>query len=163
MNKLIPQPPIGKVFTDVARAYFGMLAERLEHTGFDRFFYPLVVIHDGGGSLTQQKLADILKTDKVTTVRVIDYLSKKGLVKREVNSNDRREHLLTLTPKALKIMPDISNALKDVEKELFTGVSTGQREEFRSCLEMIMGNISKIPSERIKVKVKFDKIKKGNK
>ena len=154
-----PLLPIGKVFTDVAKAYFGALAIQLEHTGIDRFFYTLMVINEGGGSLTQQKLSDIIKADKVTTVRVIDYLSKKGLVKREVNKNDRREHLLVLTPKANKIMPDICNALKNLENEMFAGISPSKKTEFSDCLSRIMGNLSKLPSEKMNVKVKFNKIK----
>jgi MarR family transcriptional regulator for hemolysin len=161
MNKSTAGPlPMGKMFTDAAKAYFGVLAERLEHTGIDRFFYTLLIIYEGGGNLTQQKLSDVINADKVTTVRVIDYLSKKGLVKREVNKKDRREHLLILTPKALKIIPDICATLKGIEKEMFAGISAGKKAEFSNCLTIIMGNLSKLPSERMNVKVKFDKIRK---
>jgi len=152
--------PMGKIFTDAAKAFFGVLAERLEHTGIDRFFYTLVIIHEGKGTLTQQKLSDIIKADKVTTVRVIDYLSKKGLVKREVNKKDRREHLLILTPKALRVIPEICETFKSIEKEIFAGISAGKKAEFDDCLNTIMGNLSKLSAEKMNVKVKFNKIKR---
>jgi len=162
MNKSIAPStlPMGKVFAKIAKAYFGMLAERLDYTGIDRFFYTLVVIHAGGGTLTQQKLSELIHSDKVTTVRIIDYLSKNGLVKREVNKKDRREHLLLLTPKGVKIIPEISGAYKNIEKEMFAGISAAKRAEFSDCLTIIMGNLSKLPSEKMNVKVKFNKIKR---
>lgn len=163
MNKFKNAPPIGKVFMDVAKVYFGVLAERLEHTGIDRYFYTLMVINEGKGKLTQQKLSDMLKMDKVTTVRVIDYLSKKELVKREVNENDRREHLLMLTKKGQKIMPEICDAIKDMENELFEGISDNKRADFSESMHLIIGNLSRLPSKKMKVKVKFDKIKRPNK
>jgi DNA-binding MarR family transcriptional regulator len=144
--------PLGKTFTSLAKQYFGIITEKMGHTGIDRFFYPLLVIHYENDSITQQRLSDILQTDKVTTVRVIDYLSKKGLVKRQVNKKDRREHLLILTAKGKKIIPELNKAYIAIEKEALKGLSRKRIEDFHECLSIARNNLSRLPSRKINIK-----------
>jgi DNA-binding MarR family transcriptional regulator len=147
--------PLGRIFTVLAKTYLGVIAEKLEHTNIDRFFLALIFIDEEKGNITQQRLSETLRTDKVTIVRVIDYLSKKGLVKRQVNKDDRREHLLVLTPKAEKILPDIKKAYKETENEALKGINGKDREDFKECLAKVMNNLSVLPSK--KVTIKFNK------
>ena len=150
--------PLGKTFTTLAKLYLGVIADKLEHTGINRFFYALLVIHYENNKITQQRLSDILKTDKVTTVRVIDYLSKKGLVIREVNISDRREHLLLLTAKGKKIIPDLHRSYMEIEKEALKGLSKKRVDDFYDCLHTVESNLSGLPSR--KVNIKFNSINK---
>jgi DNA-binding MarR family transcriptional regulator len=151
--------PLGRTFACLTKKYLGILADKLEFSGIDRFFYPLVLIHKESGNLTQQKLSDILATDKVTTVRVIDYLSKKGLVKRQVNKNDRREHLLSTTSKAEKIIPRIKKAFEELEENAFKGMNKSRIEDFNHCLQLVQRNLSGLPSKKIN-HIKFNKTKR---
>jgi DNA-binding MarR family transcriptional regulator len=144
--------PLGKTFASLAKVCLGVLSEKLGGSGIDRFFYPLLVIHNENGKITQQGLSGILKTDKVTTVRVIDYLSDKGLVKRQVNKEDRREHLLLLTPKGGKIIPALHKAYSEIEKQALAGLSKKQMEDFHISLNLVQENLSKLPSRKINIK-----------
>jgi MarR family transcriptional regulator, transcriptional regulator for hemolysin len=150
--------PLGRTFTVLAKTYLGILAEKLEHTKIDRFFYALLLIDKEKGTITQQRLSEILMTDKVTIVRVIDYLSKNGLVKRQVNKSDRREHLLILTSKAEKILPDIKKAYEQTENEALKGISSKRRDDFKECLAIVQRNLSFLPSK--KIIIKFNKTKR---
>jgi DNA-binding MarR family transcriptional regulator len=114
------------------------------------------------GQLTQQKLSDILKTDKVTTVRIIDYLSKNGLVKRQINKNDRREHLLITTAKAARLVPRIKKALEEIEEAAFKKMSKNKIEDFNTCLQLINTNLSAFPSKKIN-HIKFNTTKRLSK
>ncbi|MFL5731131.1 MAG: MarR family winged helix-turn-helix transcriptional regulator [Cytophagaceae bacterium] len=143
----------------MAKKTLGVLSEKLEHTGLDRFFYPLLVISREGGTLSQQSLSCILNSDKVTTLRIIDYLSKKGLVKRVVNKNDRREHLLTITPKAEKIIPKIEKGFMEFEKDAFQGISKQDKASFMEIMNKVDANISLLPSRKIQVRMNYNKNK----
>jgi DNA-binding MarR family transcriptional regulator len=146
--------PLGKTFTCLAKQYIGVIADKLEYTGINRFFYALLVIHnEENDKITQQRLSDILETDKVTTVRVIDYLSKNGLVVRQVNKDDRREHLLILTAKGRKIIPDLQNSYMEIEKAALKGLSKKQVEDFYNCLCIVQKNLSSLPSRKIGIKI----------
>jgi DNA-binding MarR family transcriptional regulator len=151
--------PLGKTCAELAKKYLGILADKMEFSGIDRFFYPLLLINKENGGLTQQRLSDILRTDKVTTVRVIDYLSKKGLVKRQVNKDDRREHLLFTTLKAEKIIPFIEKAFEEIEEEAFKGMTRSRIDDFNNCLHLVQNNLSDLPSKKIN-HIKFNKTKK---
>lgn len=144
--------PLGKTFTSLAKQYLGVLAEKSAPMGITRFSYPLLIIHNENDNITQQRLSDILRTDKVTTVRIIDYLSKKGLVKRQVNKEDRREHLLIMTSKGKKIIPDLHKAYAEIEKEALKGLSKKQVEDFHHCLSKVQDNLSLLPSRKINIK-----------
>jgi MarR family transcriptional regulator for hemolysin len=148
--------PLGKMFACLAKKTLGALSEKLDHTGLDRFFYPLLKVSEAGGTLTQQKLADVLDTDKVTTVRIIDHLSKKGLVKRQVNKLDRREHLLTLTAKGQKIIPQIERGFSEFEEAAFSGISKSDKLAFIRIMDRIKGNISLLPSRKLQMKVNYN-------
>ncbi|HEX8548757.1 MAG TPA: MarR family transcriptional regulator [Cytophagaceae bacterium] len=146
--------PTWKIFTELAKKSLGIISQRLEHTVLDKYYFALTLIHKNNGSITQQKLAEMLNTDKVTIVRVIDHFSKKGLVKRSTNKEDRREHLLFLTTKALKIIPEIEDTFVQLEKEFFKGIDSKKQKEFLECLNIIEKNISDIPTNKINLTLK---------
>ncbi len=47
--------------------------------------------------LTQSQLAEVLRLEKSTVSRLVQSLVERGWIEREVNHNNRREVLLTLT------------------------------------------------------------------
>jgi len=80
------------------------------------------------------------------------------LVKRQVNKDDRREHLLILTSKAEKIIPDLIISYIEIEKEALKGLSRKRVEDFHDCLFIVQNNLSKLPSQ--KINIKFNSTKK---
>jgi len=146
--------PTGKLLTELAKNYFGVLTEKLEKkTGINRYFYALLVIKEGQGVLTQQMLTDLLNTDKVTMVRIVDYLSKKGMVKRQSNDKDRRAYQLVLTVKGEKIIPEIKQAYREMEEILFDGISEKKKKEFNECINSMQANLHKLPSKKLNLKI----------
>jgi DNA-binding MarR family transcriptional regulator len=85
----------------IAKKYYGAAAKQMENLDMERYFFVLKLIAKSE-FITQQCLANCLKVDKAGIVRMIDYLSDKGLVIREVNPNDRREHRIRASKKGLK-------------------------------------------------------------
>src|SRR4051812_48310814 len=95
--------PLGKKMARITKNYYGALSKRVEPLGIDRHFATLVKIEDTDKNCTQQYLSDLLNLDKVTMVRILDYLVDRGMITRTVNANDRREHLIQITSKAKKL------------------------------------------------------------
>src|SRR6476469_7756754 len=120
------EPPLGKRCTDLAKNYLAFLVENLESSGLDRYYYMLLVLHENSGKITQQQLSELLNCDKVTTLRNLDHLSKLDLIERVVNQKDRREHLLQVTVKGKKLIPEIRKTYQELEQGAFKGMSESE-------------------------------------
>lgn len=53
--------------------------------------------------VNQQELANLLHKDKASLTYLIDNLSKRGLVKRTEDADDRRNKIITLQPEAIRM------------------------------------------------------------
>ncbi|HBS85188.1 MAG: hypothetical protein A2W91_01750 [Bacteroidetes bacterium GWF2_38_335] len=137
-----PQP-LGRLLSIVGKSFLAELNHNLSHLDIERNYYALILIGEGKGRLTQQELAGKLMSDKVTMVRVIDYLSEKGYVKRVRMTDDHRKYGLVLTPKAEKELPEIKKAMKKVVSKALAGISEDRISEFLATLNDIKRNLNK--------------------
>ncbi|MFL5766167.1 MAG: MarR family winged helix-turn-helix transcriptional regulator [Bacteroidia bacterium] len=153
-NKPDPKMPLGKYMGAITKTYFGALSKKLERLGTDRHFSTLLAIQSAEQTCTQQYLSDLLNFDKVSMVRMLDYLVAKKMITRTVNPSDRREHIIELTPRAKKIMPEISKGIIEMNELAFRGVNKRDREVFYSCLSLIMKNIEDLPAHKVDIKLK---------
>jgi len=138
---MLQLPPLGKVLSLTGKGFLNLLNEKLNYLDIDRDYYALILIELGEGNLTQKELAHQLETDKVSIVRIVDYLTVKGYVKRIKNSGDRRKYSLTLTEKAKEKIPGIKESMMEVIAIAFTGITESQQAEFISILGIIKDNI----------------------
>ena len=146
--------PLGKLLGGILKKYFGALSKGMEHYGVDRHFSTLVAIDKAEEKCTQQYLSDLLNFDKVSMVRMLDYLVEKKMITRSVNPNDRREHIIELTPKAKKVMPSIHKGIKEMNATAFKGVNKQDQEVFYNCLATIYKNIENLPGNKVDIKLK---------
>ena len=121
-----------------------MLNAKLDHLDIKRNYYALILIENSKGGITQQELAEMLNTDKVSVVRIVDYLSNKGYVKRVKNVSDRRKYCLVLTGKAEKEMTVIKKTLVEITETAFKGLKKHQITEFYNTIEIIRNNFIKL-------------------
>jgi DNA-binding MarR family transcriptional regulator len=87
-------------------------------------------------------------------VRILDYLVEKKMITRSVNPNDRREHIIELTPKANKIMPSIHAGIKEMNSTALKGLNKKDQEVFYNCLATIFKNIENLPGNKVDIKLK---------
>lgn len=155
MNKeLIESLPFGRSLAILAKTYFGALTKRLEHLEIERHYSILIFIEKAKHGCTQQCICDYLKIDKVTMVGILDYLNKKKFIKKSVNPTDRREHLIQLTDKAIKILPEVHKAINDLNSEAFIGMSKEKQKQFYQYIHQIQTNLDPLPSQKIYINYK---------
>jgi MarR family transcriptional regulator, transcriptional regulator for hemolysin len=121
----------------------GQINKKLTDLDIERNFYALILIEEGKGMLTQQELAEGLVSCKVSVVRIIDYLSENGYVKRKRDKTDKRKYRLVLTPKAEDALPKIKEAITDVTHTALKGFSPEKINEFYNILLEIENNLNK--------------------
>jgi MarR family transcriptional regulator for hemolysin len=139
----IIREPVGRIMAKISRMFLTQLQRNLSHLDIGRSFYPLLLISAGNGNLTQQELAEMLSCNKVQAVRIIDYLSSNGYVKRVQNTDDRRKYNLEITAKAIAILPDIERAITDTTALAVETISQIKVDEMYVLLRIIENNLVK--------------------
>ena len=137
------EQPLGRILSHTGRSFLALINEKLSHLDIDRNFYALLLIEQGQGQITQQDLAGLLHSDKVTMVRIVNYLSEAGYVTRGKHNTDKRKYSLILTEKAKKDLPKIKKALSEITNVAFKGLSALQIDEFTHSLSIIYKNLNK--------------------
>ncbi len=136
--------PISRKLMVLGRAYLSVLGDQMEHLDINRYYYALTVICYYDGQLTQKALAEKLGKDKSIIVKVIDTLAEKGFVSREINPADRRQHLLSVTDKAKKAVPQIIAAFEAINNRITENISANDMEVFDCVLYKMKNNLGKI-------------------
>lgn len=139
--------PLWLQLNKVSKRYMDALAARLGHLGIRRHYFLLVAIGEGKGNLTQQQLADLLETDKVLMVSILDNLTKAGMVRRTTNKADRRKHLIVLTPKAQRALPEIKKVIAELNHRALKGLPAGMSTRFTEALAEIKSELEKAVAE----------------
>ncbi len=139
--------PLGKLFSQLAKGYVGTFTKRLEGLPINRYFYPLILIEDANGTLSQQSLANELLVDKVAVVRMVDYLSDNGLVIRRQNPEDRRQQLLQLTEAGKKMTPLIRKAMIETNQLSLDCFSSEEIVQLENLLSRLICNLKQQPQD----------------
>lgn len=134
--------PLGRMFSFLGKGYLHLLRTKLQHLDIDRNYFAIIVIGSQDREITQQELAILLDTDKVSIVRIVDYLSGKGYVQRIRKTDDRRKHSLILTDKAKLALPEIKKAFNDLNKSVLNGLESSQILDLAEILKKIKINIT---------------------
>ncbi|WP_426990467.1 MarR family winged helix-turn-helix transcriptional regulator [Cupriavidus sp. 30B13] len=95
---------------------------------------PLLFIRRLGGGVRQVTLADYVGLEGASLVRLVDQLSAAGLVRREVDANDRRANALWLTDAGEELATKIEADLKQVRADVFAGLT---EQDFEGALRVL--------------------------
>jgi MarR family transcriptional regulator, transcriptional regulator for hemolysin len=145
------QWPLGRIFGFLTKQYIGYLSKRMINTPIERHYYPLYLIGKNSGNISQQQLADQLSTDKVSMVRILDYLTEGGYIERRVNPNDRRQHLLYITESGKPWVDEIEQALSETDDLFLNFLQKEQRVVFIERLHQLMEVTKDLPVEQIEL------------
>ena len=143
-KKYIPdEQPLGRILAGIGKEYLRLLNSKLIHLDLEKNYYTLIIIDKSHEQITQQELSNKSGLDKVSIVRIIDYLSSKGYVERVRNNNDRRKYSLKLTKKATLILPEIKNKIEETTRIALLGLEKDEINNFYKTLNIINNNIKK--------------------
>lgn len=149
--------PLGKIFATLTKQYIGVVSEKLKKMDIERYWYVLVLIDEQENNITQKELGYFLGHDKASVVRIVDYLSKHGYVKRQQNAEDRREYFVLLTPKAIKALPTIKSVFEEANKAALKGINKQQLTCLKHCVNTIENNLQTMPSTAVNLNFKKSK------
>ena len=98
---------------------------------------------------TQQDIVKFLWIDKVKVKRVIDKLEAAGLVKRDIQQEDKRFNIVKLTDEGKSLFDKVVTFAEDTLTKAFDGFSEGEEKQLldyliriKKNLEMNTGNLN---------------------
>ena len=145
--KMIEQP-LGRMLSMVGKGYLHLLRLKLQHLDIDRNYYALILIDKYDGIITQQELALMLDSDKVSIVRIVDYLSENGYVQRKRKTEDKRKHSLNLTDKGKLAIPEIKESFAEINEIVLKGLEEQQIVELTQTINKLKLNITQNTESR---------------
>jgi DNA-binding MarR family transcriptional regulator len=117
-----------------------VLSERLG-IGFAQFKI-LMVLEDREG-VTQKDIAHSLNQSEPSVSRQIKILQNKGLIRNRISQSNRRQHVITLTPKGLQIFDQATSALNHYHGPMFERLNEKQQLKIAEALALIKSTISR--------------------
>ncbi len=145
MDKMMDRP-LGALTKDITKRYAGVFTSFLEGTPIDKHFYPLYVLSKCETAPTQQELGELLGESKVMMVRILDYLSERGMVKRNANPEDRRCYIIILTSKGKDLVTQIEKAVGKTDAICLSSLSAENKRNARVLLHTMLDNLSTQPA-----------------
>ena len=108
--------------------------EMYEQEELNPYHYAILALLDEGLPETQAAIADSLGYDRGTLVGLLDELEEKALVERKRDPDDRRRHIVRLTPDGKRTLARLRSLSKRLEDDFLAPLDAEQREALHSLL-----------------------------
>jgi len=105
-----------------------------EETGLHPYHYAIMLVLDEGSADTQGSIADALGYDRGQLVGLLDELQDQGLVERQRDPNDRRRHLVQMTPEWTKALRRLRGLAQRNEDEFLDPLTEEERAQLHTLL-----------------------------
>ncbi len=105
-----------------------------ETTGLHPYHHAVLAVIDEGERETQGAIADALGYDRGQLVGLLDELEEAGLVERRRDPNDRRRHLVQMTPSGRKTLAKLRSLSLRIEDEFLAPLDAQEREALHGLL-----------------------------
>src|SRR5919204_376870 len=89
--------------------------------------FVILMTLDESERVTQQKLAKTLLLDANSAVLLLSGLEDKGLIERTRDPEDRRRHIVEITPKGQKALEKAERQLETVADDVLANLDHGER------------------------------------
>ena len=86
---------------------------------------------------TQAALAAAIGADKTRIIEVLDELQDRGLIGRRRDPADRRAHLLSITPRGVRLRESVQRGIQQREERLLARLPPGDRAAFLRALQAL--------------------------
>lgn len=101
----------------------------------------ILFVLDRDGSMSQKELARVLRQTPPSVTNAIQKMEQKGYIFRQPDEKDQRVLRLHLTEKSQRYLSQVKQTFRQMEAELFEGISKEEKEELRKILLRMLHNI----------------------
>ncbi len=112
---------------------------------YGQYEYFLLIYSSPG--INQLELAKIKNVGKASVTKALKILENDGLIRRETDSNDKRNILCFITKKGEKMVNDLMTVKTKSEESLFKGFSNKDKETLFKYLTLLKRNSEALLSD----------------
>jgi DNA-binding MarR family transcriptional regulator len=105
-----------------------------EEIGLHPYHHAILLVVDEGSSETQGAIADTLGYDRGQLVGLLDELEERGLVERRRDPEDRRRHIVRLTPEGKQTLRKVRALARQIEDDFLAPLSDKERAQLHALL-----------------------------
>jgi MarR family transcriptional regulator, lower aerobic nicotinate degradation pathway regulator len=137
MPNCVPEELLSSPAFLLARLGMSVKAEvidEFEKAGLSPYHYSVLALLDEGERETQATIGDVLGFDRTTLVGLLDALERDGLIHRRRDADDRRRHVVGLTPAGRRKLRSYRTLAARIEDEIFSPLSAADRAELHRIL-----------------------------
>jgi DNA-binding MarR family transcriptional regulator len=98
-----------------------------EDAGFELYDYSVLALLAEGVRETQSRIADALDVAPSRMVALLDSLEQRGLVERQRDQNDRRRHVVSITPAGKRELTRARGIVRRLEDRYLAPLDDAQR------------------------------------
>jgi DNA-binding MarR family transcriptional regulator len=113
--------------------------EAYEPTGLHPYHHAILIVLDEGSRETQGALADALGYDRGQLVGLLDELEERGLVERRRDPEDRRRHIVRITPAGQRMLERLRALARRTEEDFLAPLSDEERASLHALLLSLAG------------------------
>lgn len=136
--------PIGKLINIISKSQTLYLNHKLEDFDINSTQLHLLFEISNQNNINQDKIASRCYINKGAVARSIKKLEEKHLIQREIDTENRRQNKVSLTPKGEKILKESIEILNEWENEVFCDNDLIKKEELQIVLKNIAIKIFEI-------------------
>jgi MarR family transcriptional regulator, lower aerobic nicotinate degradation pathway regulator len=111
--------------------------DAFEGTGLSPFHYAVLALLEEDARETQAAIADALGYDRSHIVRLLDELEERNLVMRKRDPEDRRRHVVKMTPEGKKMLAKLRAIMREIEEEFLAPLDAGERAALQALLSRL--------------------------
>ena len=111
--------PIGKLILIMAKNYSIYFNHHLEEFGINASQFHFLYEISSQRVINQEQIASNCNFNKGAVARSIKKLEERGLIKREIDANNRRQNKISLTPEGERILNLAQKKLDEWEEYVF--------------------------------------------
>jgi DNA-binding MarR family transcriptional regulator len=132
---------LGYHVRETHKALTRRLAEELAKLGVAlKHYYYLRALYEEDG-ITQIELGERVGMNRATVTRVVDTMTRAGLVRRARDPDDRRKINIVLTPRAQRLRQPLLRLVESLNREALVGLSAGETKALRAALRHVIDNL----------------------
>jgi MarR family transcriptional regulator for hemolysin len=135
------RPPVGPHLARAARTVSRAFDEVLTEAGGSLPLWLVLVNLKANPRASQRALAEAMGLTDATLTHHLNGMDADGLITRRRDPDNRRVHLIELTPKGEEMFLGLRGAALAFDRRLRRGVSDAEVEQLRGLLDRLAANV----------------------